>query len=395
MLIFQYSFFGENIMLEVSQNLKMLRQHFVESGFDIRFVGGCVRDFLCGIPAKDIDLCSDATPDEQVAIYKNYGISYHETGLQHGTITVVMDGEVYEITSLRIDTNHDGRHAVVHYTKDWIADLGRRDLTINAIEMTFDGEIIDPFDGQTDLINKHVQFVGNPSDRMGEDYLRILRWLRFHGRFAPDCSLDQETSKAAVANATGLRGISRERVWMEVSKIISGEGAADLMRSMYDLGIAEHIGMPAMNSLNDLELVRNDTRNPVTLMFALLGGDAMENIATDWKWSSEERDFGLFLAKMTNFENQYIIHHNWPVWLVAYHNHPKHWVAEMMRIIIGKSAGDAFMDSEVPVFPVAGRDLLEKGILAGKQVGYMLKGLKLEWAESGFIMNKEELMVRV
>ena len=378
-------------MIEISQNLKTLRGHFVESGFDIRFVGGCVRDFLCGTAPKDIDLCSDATPDEQISIYKKYGVSYHETGLQHGTITVVIDGEVYEITSLRVDTNHDGRHAVVHYTKDWISDLARRDLTINAMEMTFDGEIIDPFNGRNDLNNRHVRFVGNPTDRMREDYLRILRWMRFHGRFSPDSSLDQETANAAVTNAVGLRGISRERVWMEVSKIISGEGAAYLMSSMYDLGIAENIGLPAMRGADDLMLIRKDTTNPVTLMFILLGGEAMENIATEWKWSAEERDFGMFLAKMANFENT-CIRDNWPVWMVAYDSYPKHWVAELMRIIIGKDAGDAFMDSEIPEFPVAGRDLLAKGILPGKQVGYMLKGMKLEWAESGFMKSKEELM---
>jgi tRNA nucleotidyltransferase/poly(A) polymerase len=124
--------------------LVRLRDTFQKSGFDIRLVGGCVRDMLMGIEPKDIDLCTDATPEEQIALYRAAGVRFAETGLQHGTITVILPEGVYEITSLRTETDHDGRHATVSYTRDWNEDLGRRDLTINAMAMTFEGQLSGP-----------------------------------------------------------------------------------------------------------------------------------------------------------------------------------------------------------------------------------------------------------
>ena len=373
-------------MLEVSQNLKMLRQHFVESGFDIRFVGGCVRDFLCGVEPKDIDLCSDATPDEQIAIYKQYGISFHETGLQHGTVTVVMDNEVYEITSLRIDTNQDGRHAVVQYTKDWIADLGRRDLTINAMEMTFDGEIVDPFDGKTDLINRHIRFVGEPSDRMREDYLRILRWLRFHGRFAANQPLDAETVEAAVANAKGLQNISRERVWMEMAKIIAGPGGPNLIDSVYDMGLAGPIDLP-MGSVERLAKVHGNTKNPVTLMVALAGKE-VGGITISWKWSTEERDLAEFLFIKSD-ERQVMSDYKR---LIAFDGHSKDWVVELCKLNGDMESVTDLIEWHVPVFPMKGQDLIDMGFKPGKELGVMLKNAKIEWMRSDYKMTKEELM---
>ena len=371
----------------ITKELFDLRAAFVARGFDIRLVGGVVRDLIRGVPPKDIDLCTDANPDEQIAVYKEINVPYYETGIAHGTISVRVGGETYEITSLRTESDHDGRHASVAYTRDWIDDLGRRDLTFNAMSLTFDGVLIDPFNGVQDLNNNVVRFVGDPDARMCEDYLRILRWMRFHGRFAANQPLDAETVKAAVANAVGLQGISRERVWMEVSKIISGEGAAALIQSMYDLGIAENIDLPAMGGSRDLDMVRENTRNPVTLMFALLG-NAVVDVAADWKWSSEERDFGIFLAKHSVFDKP-----DWATWFVAVDGHPKHWVSELVRMVNGKAAGDDFEQSSVPVFPLAGRDLLAQGMKPGKQVGQFLLSCKMKWAETGYTMTKEEMLM--
>jgi len=372
----------------ITKELFDLRETFVSRGFDIRLVGGVVRDLVRGVSPKDIDLCTDANPDEQIEIYKAANVPYYETGIAHGTISVRIGGETYEITSLRTESDHDGRHASVAYTRDWIDDLGRRDLTFNAMSLTFDGVLIDPFNGVEDLNNNVVRFVGDPSARMREDYLRILRWMRFHGRFAANQPLDAETVKAAVANAEGLRGISRERVWMEVSKIISGEGAVALIQSMYDLGIAENIGLPLTSAFDNLIAVREDTRNPVTLMFALLG-DAVVDVASTWKWSSEERDLGIFLAKNHCPVFKRI---DWATWFVAVDGHPKHWVSELVRVVDGKTHGDQFEQSMIPVFPLAGRDLLDQGMKPGKQVGQVLLGHKMLWANSGFTMTKEDLL---
>jgi tRNA nucleotidyltransferase/poly(A) polymerase len=374
----------------ITPELKALREAFVARGFDLRLVGGVVRDMVRGVQPKDIDLCTDADPIEQVSIYKNAGFFYFETGIAHGTISVRAGSEIYEITSLRTESNHDGRHATVAYTRDWLEDLSRRDLTFNAMALTFDGQLIDPFNGVQDLKNKVVRFVGNPDDRMREDYLRILRWLRFHGRIAPTAPLDAETVEAAQRQAEGLRGISRERVWMEMSKIISGEGAVGLIDSIYDLGLAGPIGLPipGSGSLDDLRTTIDCTRNPVSLMFALLGGEHMAKLASDWKWSADERNLALFLNKWTfsvSLDEDFLR-------LMAYHDAPRAWVVELSRIISGPATAERLETVEVPVFPVKGQDLLDMGMKPGPEVGLTLKGMKVRWMESDYKMDKAALL---
>ncbi len=384
-----------NAILTVS--LSKLRAGFVAGGFDLRFVGGCVRDVLRGDTPKDTDLCTDATPDEQIAIYEAMGVAYYLTGLQHGTITVKLeDGEIYEITSLRTETDHDGRHATVSYTRDWLADLGRRDLTFNAMALTFDGDLIDPFNGAEDLKNNVVRFVGSPDERMQEDYLRILRWLRFHGRMAPHAPLDPETVEAAIRNAKGLMGISRERVWMEVSKIIVGEGAPALIDSMYDMEIAGNIGLPLGNvdGLFNLHMQpRAATTNPVTMIAGLLKNTEetavdyvqMAKIAADWKWSAAERDLGLFLAKAYPCDGDYMR-------LLAHDGFPREWVSELARLHGSRVMGEQLLTDPVPVFPVKGQDLLDAGHAPGREMGLALKTMRDRWTESRYALTKEDLI---
>jgi tRNA nucleotidyltransferase (CCA-adding enzyme) len=381
----------------ITPHLNDLRSGFVARNRDLRFVGGCARDKLRGETPKDIDLCTDASPDEQIEVYKALGVAYYETGLQHGTITVKLaDGEIYEITSLRTETDHDGRHATVSYTRDWLADLGRRDLTFNAIAITFDGEIIDPFNGVEDLKNGVVRFVGSPDDRMREDYLRILRWLRFQGRIAPHCPLDAETAFAAKRQAEGLMGISRERVWMEVSKIITGQDGPAMIQHMYGLGLAPFIDLP-MGNVEQLRNMhrkpRNVTDNPVTMMVGLMmseGGeridyDAVTKLAANWKWSAAERDLALFLAKQYPCSGDYLR-------LMAYDGHPREHVAELARLTGARTLGDQIMREPIPVFPVKGQDLLDAGFPPGKEMGEKLKAMKLRWADSQYALTKADLM---
>ena len=369
----------------VSPELRVLRACFQKVGFDIRIVGGAVRDMLRGIPPKDIDLCTDATPDEQIEIYKANGFSYFETGLAHGTISVRAGVEIYEITSLRTESDHDGRHAVVHYTRDWLEDLGRRDLTVNAMAMTFDGDIIDPFHGQADLETKRVRFVGNPDDRMREDYLRILRWLRFAGRIA-NGHLDPATMAAASRNAKGLQGISRERIWMEFAKIISGNNGHNIVEAIYTMGLAPFMGLPNGN-VQKLAQVWNMTKNPITLMVALLDED-VSSMPVDWKWSTEERDLALFLMQkdMMKVDRQSFKA------FVARDGFPKPWVMEL-ALLNGNPSDASFIENWiVPVFPVKGQDLINSGMKAGPMMGQALKTMKDAWTASDFTMTKDQLL---
>ena len=255
----------------MTPELFKLRQHFQDDGFDIKFVGGYVRDTLLGLTPKDIDFCTDATPDEQAIVYAKNGIEHIPTGLQHGTWTVVLRGAetgVYEITSLRTETDHDGRHATVAWTRDWNEDLSRRDLTFNAMAMSFDGELLDPFNGKSDLEKGRVRFVGNAAERMREDFLRILRFVRFQARFS-NGQYDQDALDAVEDCAPGLADISRERVWSEVSRIVSGKQGPAYLSELIRLGLGPYIDLPnTWAKPGHLSVIRahEHTKDPASLM---------------------------------------------------------------------------------------------------------------------------------
>lgn len=357
--------------------------------FDIRFVGGCVRDWESGTSVKDIDLCTDADPEQQIAIYQRHAIPYHETGLKHGTITVVPEpGQVYEITSLRGETDHDGRHATVYYHRDWRADQARRDLTINSMMMDFEGTIYDPFGGLNDLTLKVVRFVGEADQRLREDYLRILRWVRFQGRYGHD-ALDPDTVNAVRRQAEGLAGISRERVWSEVSRIISGPRAHTMLRLMINLGLCKPCGLP-QGSFNEVERLRNMTLNPVTLMVGfLVDPDVVAKLAQDWRWSRSESDLAAFLTKhYASTETSYTT-------MVAGDGWSLEWVIELACLHESYRSVDFLRTWTPPVFPVKGADLLQAGLKPGPSVGQTLSALRTIWCDSGFVLRKEDLIARL
>lgn len=372
----------------ISNNMIRLDGLFGLAHREIRFVGGCVRDSLLGLPAKDIDLCTDATPDEQIAIYKAEGITYYETGLKHGTLTVSFgDGETYEITSLRTETEHDGRHAKVAYTRDWKADLARRDLTINAMSMTFNGDLFDPFGGRHDLEAGRVRFVGDASERMREDYLRILRWLRFHARFAKGKPIDEDAEMAAVILGKGLEGISRERVWSEVSRIVTGPDGALMLREMMRLGLAYPCGLP---NGSWREVARLEQPQAITAMVAFLGDlNRVRNLGERWKWSSDEMKLAEFLGE--NLPQYNADYHR----MLAHDGVSREWVYELAKLHDRADHIPALMTWTVPEFPVRGKDLIERGMKPGPEVGTMLSNLKLLWADGIYRPTKDELLARV
>lgn len=383
--------------------LLTLRAHFVAEGFDVRVVGGAVRDVLLGLIPKDIDLCTNAAPEQQIAIYEKYGYRYIETGLKHGTITVMIDGEAIEITSLRLESDHDGRHATITYTSDWNADLGRRDLTINAMAMDFDGNLYDPFGGKDDLENLRVRFVGDPDARMREDYLRILRWIRFHARIAHFEDLDPDTVMAAKRNAEGLAGISRERIWSEMSKILIGNTAMLMLEEIYAMGLSDFMGLPQETYRKGAGLgyafvpqeqyttairATGSSTNPVTILTAFLGPNAAV-MPTRWKWSSEERDLCLFLVKHANDLAQ------WKTFLTV-GKKPKEWLIELAAIAGDQNLQTVIKNWDIPVFPLKGQDLVDqKGMPQSPAIGKALNVLKDQWVASDFQMTKEDLLATI
>lgn len=374
----------------VNEDLVNLERMFSARGFELVLVGGCVRDSLCGQTPKDVDLATSATPEEQIDLYKANDLRYIETGLQHGTITVVMNGEPYEITTYRIDEETDGRHATVAYTRDLTEDLARRDLTINAIAMRFDGTLVDPFGGIEDLKNGSVRFVGNTRERIEEDYLRILRFFRFHGRFGTSL-LDQEALVAVSEMAGGLSKISVERIWMEVSKIISGKNADGVMSAMSDLGVFEAINMPSGDMRAFLEASQRGVTNPASIMGWYLKRSLPEygtvGLALRWKWSDEEKQRASFVANNTKaarkggmaFFKRLLVD-----------GMPFDWVADLMRFT--NVDPSPLADWVVPKLPVNGQDLMGVGVKPGPFMGELLGVLKVKWVASDYTVDKNSLM---
>lgn len=382
-------------LLPQLDTLKDLRAAFQRHGFDIRVVGGCVRDLMLGKVPADIDLCTNATPEEQHAIYEAEKINHHPTGLQHGTWTVVLyhgearDQIILEVTSLRIDTDTDGRHATVTYTHDWNLDLSRRDLTINAMALTLDGELIDPFDGATDLANGRVVFVGNAEDRIREDYLRVLRWFRFSARYYTDHILDMDTLNIVADNAPGLQRISRERVWMEMAKIVSGRSGPLMVMAMAEYGITQHIDLPE-GAFNTLTLAHQFTNDPVTLMAAYCSAEAgmIETLATKWKWSADERYKGKNICHNLMHESFTLADAKRQTVL----GNDKAWGVQTLLAKCDKASAAILEAWDVPVLPVAGADLVAAGMKPGPNVGITHRMMRDRWIDSNYTMTKNDLL---
>jgi tRNA nucleotidyltransferase/poly(A) polymerase len=355
-------------------SISYLDKLFKRSGFDLRIVGGAVRDLALKKEPKDIDLATDATPQEMQKMFDRAMIKHIPTGIEHGTLTAIIDDEPYEITTLRADTETDGRHAEVEFVKSWKEDAKRRDLTYNAMSMDMDGNLFDYFDGMNDLQNKVSKFVGDAEQRITEDYLRILRYFRFQGRLS-EPTWEKDTLQAIKKHAKGLSGVSAERIWAEMSKALSGQNVASIVSTMHKTGVAQVIGL----NVSNLSVIK-DGGNPIIALAQLDNG---VDIAKRWKMKNTDAELLGFLAKNKNNPLD------------------QKKVEDMIADGINKDlisalatlqGKDINIDAEVPDFPVSGADLIATGMKPGPDLGKKLAQLKQQWKASGFTSSKEELL---
>lgn len=360
---------------------------FSKAGYGLRLVGGCVRDHLTGRAPKDIDLCSEAVPDEVVRIAAKAGLKTIPTGIEHGTVTVLVGGEPHEITTLRRDVSCDGRHAEVAFTDDWVEDAARRDLTINSMSMDLRGAIFDPFGGRDDVRTRTVRFVGEPDRRIREDYLRILRFYRFATKFpeggrAP--VLDSDGLLAIGRNREGLRGVSPERVWSEIRQTIGRPLGARLLSDLSDRGVAEVVGLPVRNPQAAIDAADRGASALAVLAGQLSGAAEADALAKAWRMSSEERE-GLkwMAAELPRIDDVRLR-------IAVADGIPKERALDLAKL-----AGcdvRALARFEKPVFPIVGDDLLERGWRQGEELGRTMKALRRTWTDSGFSLGRRELV---
>lgn len=218
----------------------------VRNGFQAFVIGGAVRDLIGGFPVKDWDVASDATPDQVIEIFDGWRVI--PTGIKHGTVTIMSDGEPIEVTTFRKDNNHEGHDCDVEFVGDIMTDLERRDFKMNAIACNIEGRIFDPFGGVSDIENKIISFVGDPDKRINEDPVRMMRGIRFEAQ--KDWELDMHAWRAIVRNADKISTISCERIIMEVTKMIVSSGRS--LEGLHVSGILKII-MPEVDAIFNCE----------------------------------------------------------------------------------------------------------------------------------------------
>jgi len=318
------------------------------------------------------------------------GYTVIPTGLQHGTVTVVVDGMPLEVTTLRADVDTDGRHADVEFITDWKEDAKRRDLTMNALFMDVDGIIFDYVDGVDDLKAGVVKFVGEPAERIQEDYLRILRYFRFVGRTG-STKFDSKALSAMLHLSPNLNKISGERVWMEMSKILTGNMLGDVLLHMEMTNVLAAIGI---SNPDIIMAVRANEMggSAATVLAALVDRkDIAQSCAEAWKLSKSEQKVLHFVAgnAFTAFAKTL---DQWKVLVVEY---GKDLVTEAMCLTTKTGWIRAINDWDVPVFPLTGNDVMATGMKAGPEVGQMLTMCKSYWVGTNYTMTKDEMIALV
>ena len=211
-------------------------------GYRIFFVGGCVRNAVLGEPVGDLDLATDALPEQVIHLVEAAGFKAIPTGIDHGTVTVLAGGIPHEITTFRHDVQTDGRRAVVAYSSDLAQDAARRDFTMNALYADPAGEVVDPLGGLQDLLARRLRFVGEPAQRIREDYLRILRFFRFSATYGdPALGMDADALAACAELSDGIDSLSRERIGAEMRKLLAARDPAPALASMAASGVLQHV----------------------------------------------------------------------------------------------------------------------------------------------------------
>ena len=373
-----------------------------------RMVGGAVRDALLGRAAGDADFATTFRPPDVIARAEAAGLKIVPTGIEHGTVTLIVAGRPFEVTTLRRDIETDGRHAIVHFTTDWREDAARRDFTMNALYCDATGEVFDPCGGLADLMAGRVRFIGKAEDRIREDFLRVLRFFRFfafYGSGRPDA----EGLKACARLKSGVATLSAERVWAELKRILSAPDptrALLWMRTTEVLAkvLPESWGIDAIHRLFAAEASEDWTPDPLLRLQSILPPHRarIDALAERLRLSRAETARLLAWAEAPEVD---------PAASEAQlaqdlYRSGRDGVLDRMRHALareideGNSGAAAQLRRLVgiaeswrrPVFPVGGKDLVAKGLEAGPEVGKRLKALEQLWAESGFTLSREELL---
>ncbi len=368
-----------------------------------RFVGGCVRKHLLNEKIDDIDIATILTTDQVREKFKDTSLKIIDTGIKHGTITLLSNKYKVELTTLRKDIKTDGRHAEVEYTDDWTKDSERRDFTINAIYLDINGKIFDPQMGKADLKNKIVKFIGDPQKRIEEDYLRIIRFIRF--KIMYDINVEPTTNNAIKQNLNGIKKISKERILIELLKILDLQNFLKInessnLREIFSMIFPEFL---YFNRLDRLKKVYTQSELNRDILLAVLLIDEKDNheyFLHKYNISNKIKDvlrkFNKNLIKLKNNKDYF----EKDLTKNVYFNGKKHLIAlNLINFSINpKVKSHDFSETlnkisktKVPKFPIDGELLKQRGMKEGQSLGNVLKELEKEWVNNKFKISNNKI----
>tara|TARA_B100001121_G_scaffold306566_1_gene326305 strand:- start:446 stop:1720 length:1275 start_codon:yes stop_codon:yes gene_type:complete len=380
--------------------------HSTSDESEIRFVGGCIRKIINKEKVDDIDLATNLEPHEVCEALKKNKINYFKTGIDHGTITAVVDEFKFEITTLREDISTDGRHANVKFSKDWKKDAARRDFTINSIYSDKEGNLFDPFNGKEDLENGQVNFIGDVEKRIKEDYLRILRYLRFFLNYSKQPH-NEKVLRKIKQNIGQISNLSKERMLNELKKTIKLDALEKLSKDKDSLELISLI-FPELRNLkifSNLTIYKRKILRNIDFIFllSLMIIDEKDNVDYFlYKFSLKKKDqkrikiIDNFFKEKVNFKTSIENKLN-----NIFYFDGKQAVIDIINFKLIKSKKldnfllelrENYLKKEVPVMPIGANVLMTKyKIPEGKQLGIKLKIIEKEWVDNNFKISDNQI----
>ncbi len=383
---------------------KKLKEDFPDDQRVIMFVGGCVRKHLTNVKVDDIDMATSLTSKQIKDKLINTKYSVIDTGIEHGTVTIVSGKFKIEITTLRKDIKTDGRHAEIEYTNDWQADSERRDFTINAIYLDDKGKIFDPQQGLTDLKNKNIKFIGDPQKRIEEDYLRIIRFIRFSIEY--ESYYEKNTLEVLKLNLDGIKKISKERILNELLKILSLKNFLKINKdeNLKEIFLLIFPELKYLNRLNNLQLIPNKEKIDVKILLSTLLVDGKDNheyfshkynISNNLKENIEllsnnfqvlQKDRNFFTSNLKKNIYFYGKEHLIALNILNFSDRKKNRLKDYLITL------EKIKKSEIPDFPFDGNYLKRKGMSEGLLIGNTLKSLEKEWLNNNFQISEQKVL---
>ena len=389
------------------KNIRFLFKIFKKDSEETRFIGGCVRDLILKKKESyDIDLATTLKPNEVIGILSKKKIKIVKTGFSHGTVIAILNKEKFEITTLRKDIKTDGRYAKVQFTEDWIIDSNRRDFTINAMSCDFNGNLYDYHNGLEDLKNERIKFIGNPEERIKEDYLRILRYFRFYAYYGRN-NIEKSQINIFKKLSSNLKKLSSERLYSEFKQILLSDNSYEVIKMMENCGVLKYIifnnnNLEKMKSINKLKKINHliDFSNRLAI---LLNEKNISKVSKNLKLSKIEnikikkiiqlhKKFNLKDFEKNKIKYLFYYGHEICGGLLIY-NFAKlsinSQVKTYLRII------SSIKSLKVPKLPIFGKDIIKLGIKPGPNVGKILKLIENWWIANNFNPSRKKCLEKL